>query len=131
MGLTQILSTALDGLNAQSAGLSTTGDNIANVNTPGYARRELQLFIRRMHVWGALATSGGEPSDAVKALVREQVLLVTDRYIRDGRPEMAREIVTWARLDQTFRTMVAFSPEELDRLEMEIAKAEAARPANR
>ncbi|HEX5099458.1 MAG TPA: flagellar hook-associated protein FlgK [Polyangiaceae bacterium] len=46
MGLTQILSTALDGLNASQAGLTSTGQNITNVNTPGYARRDLQLETR-------------------------------------------------------------------------------------
>jgi flagellar hook-associated protein 1 len=52
MGLTQILSTALDGLNAQSVGLSTTGDNITNVNTPGYARREVELETRGQGLTG-------------------------------------------------------------------------------
>jgi flagellar hook-associated protein 1 FlgK len=46
VGLTQILSTALDGLNASQAGLTSTGQNITNVNTPGYARRDLQLETR-------------------------------------------------------------------------------------
>jgi len=46
MGLTQILSTALDGLNAASYGLSSTGQNITNVNTPGYARRTVELETR-------------------------------------------------------------------------------------
>jgi flagellar hook-associated protein 1 FlgK len=52
MGLTQILSTALDGLNAQSVGLSTTGDNISNVNTPGYARRTVDLETRGQGLTG-------------------------------------------------------------------------------
>jgi flagellar hook-associated protein 1 FlgK len=46
MGLSQLLSTALDGLNAQQFGLATTSDNITNVNTPGYARRDVQLETR-------------------------------------------------------------------------------------
>jgi flagellar hook-associated protein 1 FlgK len=46
MGLTQILSTALDGLNAASYGLTSTGQNITNVNTPGYARRTVELETR-------------------------------------------------------------------------------------
>lgn len=37
--LSQILNTARDALNAQSYGLDITGQNISNVNTPGYVRR--------------------------------------------------------------------------------------------
>jgi len=46
VGLTQILGSALDGLQASSAGLTSTGQNITNVNTPGYARRDVQLETR-------------------------------------------------------------------------------------
>lgn len=41
--LTQLLNTARDGLTAQSYGLGVTGQNLANVNTPGYVRREALL----------------------------------------------------------------------------------------
>jgi flagellar hook-associated protein 1 FlgK len=46
VGLTQILSTALDGLNVSTVGLTTTGQNITNVNTPGYTRRDVELATR-------------------------------------------------------------------------------------
>ncbi|HTQ03410.1 MAG TPA: flagellar hook-associated protein FlgK [Polyangiaceae bacterium] len=65
MGLTQILSTALDGLNAQSVGLSTTGDNISNVNTPGYARREVDLETRAQGLAGVNVAGLQRVSDAV------------------------------------------------------------------
>lgn len=65
MGLTQILSTALDGLNAQSVGLSTTGDNISNVNTPGYARREVELETRGQGLTGVNVAGLQRVSDAV------------------------------------------------------------------
>lgn len=39
MGLFGLLGVARDGLAAQSGGISTTGQNIANVSTPGYVRR--------------------------------------------------------------------------------------------
>jgi flagellar hook-associated protein 1 len=39
MGLFGLLSVARDGMTAQSAALATTGANVANVATPGYARR--------------------------------------------------------------------------------------------
>lgn len=42
-GLTDILHTARDALTAQSYGLGVTGQNVANVNTPGYVRRSAVL----------------------------------------------------------------------------------------
>lgn len=39
MGLTDILNTARDAMSAQTFGLTVTGQNVANVNTPGYVRR--------------------------------------------------------------------------------------------
>ncbi|MEQ9642700.1 MAG: flagellar hook-associated protein FlgK [Alphaproteobacteria bacterium] len=43
MTLTTILSTAITGLNAAQRALQTTSVNVANVNTPGYARKEVQF----------------------------------------------------------------------------------------
>lgn len=43
MGLFGLLGVASNGIAAQSAGLSTTGQNIANVSTPGYVRRTALL----------------------------------------------------------------------------------------
>lgn len=43
MGLTDILNTARDALAAQTFGLTVTGQNVANVNTPGYTRRRANL----------------------------------------------------------------------------------------
>ena len=43
MGLTDVLNTARDALGAQQYGLGVAGQNVANVNTPGYARREALL----------------------------------------------------------------------------------------
>ena len=43
MSLNDILGSALSGLNAAQAGLRTTSTNIANVNTPGYARERVNL----------------------------------------------------------------------------------------
>ena len=42
-GLFSNLSSASRALAAQSLGLGVTGDNIANINTPGYSRRSLVL----------------------------------------------------------------------------------------
>jgi flagellar hook-associated protein 1 FlgK len=46
--ISQLLNTARDGLSAQSYGLGVTGQNIANVNTPGYVRREAMLETRAL-----------------------------------------------------------------------------------
>ena len=46
MSLFSLLSVARDGLVAQSAGVSTVGQNIANANTPGYVRRGVTLATR-------------------------------------------------------------------------------------
>jgi flagellar hook-associated protein 1 FlgK len=46
--LTSLLNTARDGLTAQSYGLNVTGQNVANVNTPGYVRREALLETRAL-----------------------------------------------------------------------------------
>jgi flagellar hook-associated protein 1 FlgK len=46
--ISQLLTTARDALTAQSYGLSVTGQNLANVNTPGYVRREAMLETRAL-----------------------------------------------------------------------------------
>ena len=43
MSLSDILGSALSGLNASQAGLRAASNNIANVNTPGYARERVPL----------------------------------------------------------------------------------------
>jgi len=48
VGLTDILNTARDAMSAQTFGLTVTGQNVANVNTPGYVRRQAQLETRDM-----------------------------------------------------------------------------------
>lgn len=48
MGLTDILNTARDAMSAQTFGLTVTGQNVANVNTPGYVRRQALLETRDM-----------------------------------------------------------------------------------
>lgn len=46
--LNQLLYTARDSLTAQSYGLSVTGQNITNVNTPGYVKRDPLLETRAL-----------------------------------------------------------------------------------
>jgi flagellar hook-associated protein 1 len=48
VGLTDILNTARDAMTAQTFGLNVTGQNVSNVNTPGYVRRQALLETRDM-----------------------------------------------------------------------------------
>ena len=54
MGLTDILNTARDAMTAQTFGLTVTGQNVANVNTPGYVRRQALLETRDNTTFGVL-----------------------------------------------------------------------------
>ncbi|HET9933337.1 MAG TPA: flagellar hook-associated protein FlgK [Polyangiaceae bacterium] len=56
--LSQLLYTARDGLTAQSYGLGVTGQNISNVNTPGYVRREALLETRALGDAGSVNAAG-------------------------------------------------------------------------
>jgi flagellar hook-associated protein 1 FlgK len=47
-GLTSLLNTARDALSAQSFGLSVTGQNVANANTPLYVRRDAVIQTRAL-----------------------------------------------------------------------------------
>ncbi len=49
----KILGSAISSLNAQQAVIANTANNIANVNTPGYARRTLELQARGSSASGA------------------------------------------------------------------------------
>jgi len=44
MGISGLLDTSRKALNAQSAAIRVLGDNIANVNTPGYTRRRADMI---------------------------------------------------------------------------------------
>ncbi len=58
--LNQLLYTARDSLTAQSYGLNVTGQNITNVNTPGYVRRDPLLETRALGTatTGTVTTNG-------------------------------------------------------------------------
>jgi flagellar hook-associated protein 1 FlgK len=78
-GLLDSLSVATSGLSAARMGLDVTGNNIANINTPGYARRTLQLAEVAPHD----ATSAGRGVEVV------QIRALRDLYIeaRIGREQ--------------------------------------------
>ena len=46
MSLFSLLNIARDGLQAQSAGVTVSGQNVTNANTPGYVRRRVLLETR-------------------------------------------------------------------------------------
>lgn len=70
-GLLDSLSIATSGLTAARIGLDVTGQNIANINTPGYARRTLQLA----ELAPTDATSAGRGVEVV------QIRALRDLYI--------------------------------------------------
>lgn len=59
MSLNAILGTALSGLTASQAGLRNASDNVANVNTPGYARAVTMLTAQSVGGIGAGVTVAG------------------------------------------------------------------------
>lgn len=68
MSLSDILGSALSGLNASQAGLRAASNNIANVNTPGYARERVPL---------QTGVTGGQVS-GVRAL---EAVRIADRFL--------------------------------------------------
>jgi flagellar hook-associated protein 1 len=68
-GLTDILHTARDALTAQSYGLGVAGQNISNVNTPGYVRRRANLESMPLG------------SQSFGTVVAKGLTRVTDQYI--------------------------------------------------
>ena len=71
MSLSQILSSALSGLNAAQAGIRTASNNIANVNTTGYAREKV-------------AQETGVANGRSNGVVVGEPGRVADRYLEDA-----------------------------------------------
>lgn len=83
--LLRSLSLVTRALEAQRFGLEVTGQNIANVNTPGYTRREAQLAaVRPLH---ALDAGGGVEVTGVRA-ARDRLL---ERRLYNEIPAEQRE----------------------------------------
>lgn len=72
-GLLGVLISSAQALTAQSAGLQTSGRNLANVNTPGYARQRVSLVDGEAVGTGANAQSVGVQATGVQSL--------RDRYL--------------------------------------------------
>lgn len=61
MGIGQIFSRGLDGLNVNQRGLAATSNNIANMNTKGYSRQEVVIAAN-------IASQGGARVETVEAI---------------------------------------------------------------
>ena len=91
MSLNDILGSALSGLGASQAGLRTVSNNIANVNTPGYARERVSLSTG-VTAGRASGVVVGEPERIADRFLEAAV------YRRSG--EMGRAEVTANYLDR-------------------------------
>ena len=68
MSLNEILGTAVSGLAASQAGLRSVSNNIANVNTPGYAREKTAIT---SNAYGGVSI--GEPTRVADRFLEETV----------------------------------------------------------
>jgi flagellar hook-associated protein 1 len=84
-GLLSSLTSATRALEAQHYGLDVTGQNIANVNTPGYARRE--VLLAAVPATDLMSAGGGVDVVGVRAM-RDRLL---ERRLQMERPAEQRE----------------------------------------
>ncbi len=73
-GLNSIMDTSLSALFAAQAGLATTGHNIANANTRGYSRQEVQFAARRPDMTAYGAIGRGVEVEGIRRIQDEFVL---------------------------------------------------------
>ena len=95
--MSDLLSIGYTGLRAYSKALSTVGDNIANAQTPGYARRRLELGEvpagSNMVLYRGSVTPGGVD---IKGVVRSvDQWLIEDARISTGDSERAATRLDW------------------------------------
>lgn len=82
----KILNNAVNALSAQQALISVTANNIANVNTPGYARRTVQLETRVSRSGSA----GGELGNGVQVgALQRSVDSFVEKLVREASGEKA------------------------------------------
>lgn len=96
MSINSILSTALSGLTASQAALRQTSNNVANVNTDGYARTQVNITARNVAGEGLGVTS-------------DQVTRITDRFLQAASLSAASDASSWeARSDTLDRIQSQF-----------------------
>ena len=83
-GLTSLLYVGASGLNASQHGVQTASDNIANVDTPGFHRRESVQSTRPTYSQGGLTQGAGVKIDATRRIVDS----VLDQRARDAGIEL-------------------------------------------
>lgn len=66
-----ILKIGVSGLNAAQRALSTTGNNITNVNTPGYTRQRADLATRQDQILGGLSIGKGVNVASISRVMNE------------------------------------------------------------
>lgn len=90
----KILNNAVTALSAQQALIATTANNIANVNTPGYSRRTVELETRVSRSGSA----GGELGNGVQVgALQRSVDLFVEKLVREASGEKAA-----AEMEQSF-----------------------------
>ncbi|MEM1064528.1 MAG: flagellar hook-associated protein FlgK [Pseudomonadota bacterium] len=77
MSITSALSAAVSGLSANARAAGVVSSNVANAQTPGYARRELELSTRYVD-----GSTGGVQVDGVRRVVDKA--LIQDRQLADS-----------------------------------------------
>ena len=70
-GLSSLLYIGASGLNVSQQGVRAASDNIANVDTPGFNRRETIQSTRPSVTFGGVAAGAGVQSDGVRRVVDE------------------------------------------------------------
>lgn len=71
MAVSGIMGISVGALNAAQVGLQTTGHNIANANTPGYSKQEVEMKTRHAQYTGAGYLGQGVNVDTVKRAYSE------------------------------------------------------------
>jgi len=102
MSLFSLLGVARDGLQAQSAAVAVTGQNITNVNTPGYVRRSAVLATRPASQGGVEVVTTARSFDRMTygraveehgrrgaADARADALASTESVVAPGSPDIA------------------------------------------
>lgn len=79
MSIASTISNAMSGLTATARAAEVVSNNVANVMTDGYARRELELSTRTI---GSSGGSAGVSVDGIKRIVDEAIL--RDRQLADS-----------------------------------------------
>ena len=128
MSLTSIMNIANSGMHAAQTQLRVVSDNVANVNTPGYSRQQVELQARSPSYIGAGYVGNGTQVADIRRVADD---LANARLIDSG-GELARlqqlAQVTWVR---HFDDRLGLSAAELLREALGLAQARRRKPVPR